>query len=127
MLPQNFKTAADLNIPEKERVALTYVLGVLERGEIAPQNFDMGCPWVVHECGSIGCIGGYVGTAMGVPSITDYVYRYQRSGALSQLYFPRLPSGKLHELAPITIDQAAAALRSFLTTGDACWNQTLAT
>jgi hypothetical protein len=65
MLAQNFKTPAELRISEVAFTALVTVLGMLDRGEIAAEEFHMGDWWERgHDargrfCGSVGCIGGW--------------------------------------------------------------------
>lgn len=144
MLARNFMTAEALDIKEKEYNALVSVLGRLERGEIGHKNFDMACPmrslWTTttdfdggvlftsrtEECGTAGCIGGYVAVEMGVAP-ARYVYESDKRSGLGRLYFPRDEgAGRLvdciHSIAP---EEGAHALRNFLTTGEPCWDEVL--
>jgi hypothetical protein len=145
MLAQNFKTAADLGIEDVEFDALTKVLGMLERGEIKhteimPRDFDeftfdpVGLDfrfnmdtWVSHadECGTVCCIGGSAELIGKLPPgrLLDKAtsgHRTPVSLALFRLFYPDKSPEK------VTPAQAALALRSYLTTGDANWAEALA-
>lgn len=120
MLAQNFKTAEDLGITEAKVGALIKVLGRLERGELnhsfeinTPTGFNMANYFATAECGTIGCIAGWADSIlperehfMGVPW----------KDKLAELFHggenPR----------SVTPEQAAIALRSYLTTGEARWD-----
>jgi len=124
MLAQNFKTAEDLEVSEKHYVAMVQVLNALERGELVhvrdvdydcetPNAFNM-TEW---QCGTAGCIGGWVRKYSGdggdkFDTTTD---------ALWDLCYPSM-AGKYED---ITTEQAAYALRSYLTTGDSRWPEAL--
>lgn len=127
MLAQNFKTAADLGIRDAELASLVAVLGMLERGELEHEQhyrsttepgvtFNMATWHREHDCGTVCCIGGAAqiisGAEWDVAAITDR----GRAMALAQLFYP---IG--YDMALITTEQAAQALRSYLTTGNARW------
>ncbi len=120
MLAQNFKTAADLRIADVELDALIKVLGMLEREEIAPEQFNM-----CRYCGTACCLAGWAYIASGeiaFPEVADNTPRSPAHGndGLSTLFCSRLGLG-----LRATPSQAAIALRSYLTTGDANWAEAL--
>ena len=131
MLAQNFKSAADLGITEPQREALMKTLVLLEtgklihvpvpsyrgRGEKFSHMFNMAAWRRGTECGTIACIGG---TAELVGNTDFGVWQVLFNKALRRLFFRRLffPDN----LSDITPTQAATALRSYLTTGNARWD-----
>lgn len=135
MLAQNFKTADELKISEEELSAAISVLGMFERGEIvhqtpisnfrdwdaetpiAKRSFNMACSGVQADCGTIACIGGWMAVLMGYQGkgINAYVNSTRADSTLYPLFWLRTD-------IRITADQAATALRSYLTTGDARWD-----
>jgi hypothetical protein len=134
MLAQNFKTA-DLGIKDVEFEALIKVLGMLEREELKhcvsgpnyamePNGFNMG-DWCTRrgECGTVACIGGWV-AIITEQDPRDYVK--DAKGHLRELYYP--PQGAKGEMlfGEIKPPQAATALRSYLSTGEANWAEALA-
>ena len=139
MLAQDFKTAEDLKISEAEWSAAISVLGMFERGEIVHQppkeydwgsetpiaahSFNMECSGVVADCGTIACIGGWIAVLMGRRGgdINEYV---NGTGA-DNLPLYGLFWGKTDP--EVTAEQAARALRSYLTTGDARWDLAIQT
>jgi hypothetical protein len=135
MLAQNFKTADDLDITEKQKDALCKTLVLFETGKLThvppssngdeeatfSGHFNM-CNWSAkHRCGTIGCIGG---TAEMVGQVSfGYIYGLTNL-PLKDLFLP-------NEVEPsqwgnITVDQASRALRSYLTTGAARWDLAVA-
>jgi hypothetical protein len=134
MLAQSFKSAADLGITEPQFDALRKTLVLLETGKLrhvpAPDNyqwsgtdfsfkFNMGS-WrrdaAGGECGTVCCIGG-TAELVGNVDFSD------RAGALDDLFYAKdCPIN----LTAITPAQAATALRSYLTTGDARWDLAVA-
>jgi len=135
MLAQNFKAANDLHITEEQKAALCKTLVLLETNKlthVAPSSegddeatfsghFNM-CNWAArHGCGTIGCIGG---TAEMVGQVSfGYIYGIQHH-ALKDLFLPS--DVPLPQWGNITTAQAASALRSYLTTGDARWDLAVA-
>lgn len=128
MLAQNFLSAEALGITDAEREALRTVLGMLERGELPQRTnwplkglmFDMSDFLFEDECGTAACIAGHAHLASGRRVFQDWVQgdvpEGHGSSALHELF---LPAPWL--LCKITPEQAAVALRSFLTTGAAKW------
>jgi hypothetical protein len=135
MLAQNFKTAADLQISNDELSALIKVLGMLERVELIhgtnplassarkPNEFNMGAT-LTTRCGTIGCIAGWayhISNGEAFPEIVkgdmgDWTVRNKK---LRDLFGIGRSCGSLFSIQP---EQAAAALRSYLTTGDSRWD-----
>ncbi len=141
MLAQNFKTAADLDISNKRYVALLGVLGMLERDEIrhAPNIthglaygrkprvkqcfFNMDDIFARVDCGTSACIAGsadfffkagFTGGSGLVDGLPENLIDLFCPGAVSQSQWKH-----------ITAEQAATALRSYLTTGEANWADAL--
>jgi hypothetical protein len=120
MLAQNFKTATDLKIKDAGLSALIKVLGMLERGEIEAEKFNMetvGQP----DCGTAGCILGWTRT-IGI----DEFFGLAVSACLPPLNKPLSALFYTGNAFGATREQAATALRSYLTTGDANWAEALA-
>lgn len=119
MLAQNFKTAADLGISDRELDALIKVLGMLEREEIDEAHFNMG---IVGEpdCGTSGCLLGWTRVADKDVFFTLVCKAclFPKNEGLETLFY----SGEAFDAAP---SQGAAALRSYLTTGEANWAEAL--
>jgi hypothetical protein len=128
MLAQNFKTAADLGISDAELDALIKVLGMLDRGDLVhvgpqdqskPNGFNMSPVLRHNECGTVGCIAGWVKVISG-EFINETPMRRDQRDAWGGLI---MPPG--YDWSCITIEQSATALRSYLTTGDANWAEAL--
>lgn len=131
MLAQNFKTPAKLRITDAEFEALTRVLGMLERGElvdatcqtrsgepdIIPNGFCMHWSGTQTDCGTVGCIGGWVAVLMGV-NMNDYV-NTKFSPNLRELYWFSAAYNKA------TVATAAIAVRNYLTHGEPRWAEAL--
>jgi hypothetical protein len=135
MLAQNFKSAAELKITEAQKEALMKTLVLLETGKLkhVPYSndmlrlngssvegkafdgfFNMACSFAAADCGTIACIRG---TAMMVSGVD---------------FPPCKEPAQLHDLFyhwagddPDDV-QAATALRSYLTIGDAKWHEAVA-
>lgn len=142
MLAQNFKTPADLNIPDLWFESLVKVLGMLERGELVHTPtaemevvfaervtpvaglFNMNRWSVSFECGTVCCLGG---TA---EAVGGFRFSTKLPRALDYLFHPGRTSRKILHRAggydSITTDQSAMALRSYLTTGEPRWAEALA-
>ncbi|MBR1122148.1 hypothetical protein JQ628_11535 [Bradyrhizobium lablabi] len=130
MLAQNFKTAEDLDITEPQKDALIKTLVLLETGKLVHDRghfqaaereemgtinrFSMRLVFAKGDCGTVGCICGIAETLGGEGIGTRYGH------ALDNLFCP--PSKIVGNWANITPAQAATALRSYLTTGDARWD-----
>ena len=137
MLANYFKTPADLQITDVEHNALVNVLGMLEREELAfgkryedtdqimptsIKTFHMNITYSKSRCGTVACIGGWAAILMGRDPI-DYVQgrgSWPLPEELRKLFWPG-DSGSL-----ATRSQAAIALRSYLTIGEANWDDALA-
>lgn len=141
MLAQNFKAPADLGIEARWFEALVKTLGMLERGElrhtataelkplcserVSPEAglFNMNRWSVKFQCGTVCCLGG-------------------TAEAIGQFRFSGMPKKLIHLFHPgkednanlsrlggyeaITTEQAAIALRNYLTHGEARWAEALA-
>lgn len=127
MLAQNFMSAKRIGMSDRELDAHIKVLGMLERGELvhvndAPQGerFNMSDCGTINECGTVACIGGWVALCLGRKSQRTLVnYVHSVTGPREELYFPHFH----HPVMPhkITPQQAAHALRNYLTTGKPGW------
>jgi hypothetical protein len=133
MLAQNFKSAADLGITEPQLDALRKTLVLLETDRLVhaptsdtvmPNGYDFTghfnmAEWSgKHDCGTVACIGGTAELLAG----SDLGFRYcagPKYQAVNDLF---LGHGLQVPLSTITPSQAATALRSYLTTGDARWD-----
>lgn len=129
MLAQNFMTAPDLKIRDDERDALVKVLGMLERAELVympllepfgPNGFNM--TWVRNwtKCGTVCCIKGWCQTIGGIELFNPIAGRKTPTAALQLFMY----SDDRRE--NVTVEQAATALRNYLTTGHANWDEVLA-
>lgn len=144
MLAQSFKTAIELGLEDIELESLISVLGMLERGELKHVSFpdaalrtdegfrdavvgdcfNMARPEINLSCGTIGCIAGWArhisnGAAFGWAYNACNFY-HAGTRELCELFAPK------RNMDAIRPDQAAQALRSFLTTGKAHWKEALA-
>jgi hypothetical protein len=141
MLAQNFKTPADLKIEDRWFEALVKLLGMLERGELrhTPTSqikplcdervrpevglFNMNRWSVKFQCGTVCCLGG---TAEAIGG-----FRFSAMPeALTHLFHPGHDGWSiLHRIGgyeTITTEQAAIALRNYLTFGEPRWAEALA-
>lgn len=140
MLAQSFKSADQLGITEPQKSALMKTLVLLETGKLTHVTGDLNVKSVHSElytghfsirawaadtdCGTVRCIGG---TAEAVGHVK--FDNWSHGGA----HFPEHPRHRLYNLfspplptsawGAITDAQAAAALRSYLTTGNAKWHE----
>lgn len=140
MLAQNFKTADELEISEEQHDALRKVLVLLETGKLRyvpyeqldfspgehvfSGHFNMTTFGDNHACGTAACIAGTAQLISGVKFVG-----MDRPEGLSDLFYAESldHSGPDDPLDKITVDQAARALRSYLTTGDARWDLAIST
>lgn len=118
MLAQNFKTPMDLGLSDPEFDALFKVLGMLERGEIEPEQFNMS-----RWCGTICCI---IGHARNLDARAFSGPILDRDVALRQLFGAGTVGRRKIGLSDIAPTQAAIALRNYLTHGEARWDEALA-
>lgn len=100
MLAQNFMTDEELGMTDEELAAHVAVLGMLERGELvyapvplplprdhpqSPKMFNMAEAGYRSECGTVGCIGGWVAMLLGVK---PHPYVFAAFGRRMALYYP---------------------------------------
>lgn len=140
MLAQNFKSAADLGISEEQKDALAKTLVLLETGKLTHYTeelehghargrrkfsglFAMDSWAGAHECGTVACIGGTAEIIGGVRFGSDFSSGLNNTG-LHNLFCPK--EIRIEFWRNITTGQAARALRSYLTTGDARWDLAVA-
>lgn len=140
MLAQNFLTPADLKIKDDLHAALIQVLGMLERGELIharsvfnapciftyaykekiPSLFNMN-NWCLKpedsSCGTVMCIGG------ACEAIMKREIKEVYTPGLLGLFHPHDVSSDYWE--DITVEEAALALRNYLTTGKPKWKEVL--
>jgi hypothetical protein len=140
MLAQNFKTATDLHISDVELLSLIKVLGMLERDELIhgetpiasiprqPNEFNMAAS-LDNRCGTIGCIAGWACHISGGEAFPEIIkgeiedWALRSNKQLLSLFGIGRPCGSLYDITP---SEAATALRSYLTTGDAKWHEAVA-
>lgn len=139
MLTNNFKTAAELGLREDVYQHLIGTLVSFEGGEIAydptmhtqPKGFNLGALVVHHDHGVCGCIFGWTAMAAGleapllgqVPKETlGEALRYLGTATmnLTELFFG--PIDREWSLEQVTLPQAITAIRNYLATGNASWN-----
>lgn len=133
MLAQNFKSAADLGLSEPQLSALQKTLVLLETGKLrhvpSPTLYTSGgtdfsfkfnmAAWSRDgdgECGTVCCIAG-------TAELVGRVDFCERLAALDELFYANNCD---KNLVAITPTEAATALRSYLTTGDARWDLAVA-
>jgi hypothetical protein len=132
MLAQSFKSATDLQISDVELSSLITVLGMLERCELVHEEymyndtprgnkFNMGIALTEASCGTLGCIAGWayaVSNRKAFPEIvSDNGWDRHNKGLIKLFGIGE----NTYNLSTYTTDQAAIALRSYLTTGEAKW------
>lgn len=137
MLAQSFKTAQELGLTNHEFESLVSLLGMLERGEFKyiphesitsdiwpppdkelgtlPIPFNMGNYYASSECGTVVCLAG------ASDSIFDTRFVYKSTGAYEQNKLYDLFHPSVQGRDEVTPDEAAIALRNFLTLGDPRW------
>ncbi len=131
MLAQNFKTAKELGLADVEVEALVTVLRMLEREDIAREEFHMG--HFRHECRTPACICGWAHHISGGKAFPELSARqqgpiilYRRvsdSPSIIELFRLTATSGSGGEITPA---QAAIALRNYLTCGEPRWTEAMA-
>ncbi len=139
MLMQNFKSADELGITEPQFDALRKTLVLLETGKLQHAidfeyrdgdgalqftgHFSMDDWGALASCGTVACIGGTAELVGKLEPDELYVIATRDTNpALRGLFYPDLDMNWDN----ITPDQAATALRSYLTTGDAKWHEAVA-
>lgn len=132
MLAQNFLSAPDLGILPVERDALVTVLGMLERGELQndpvpmrpsfKNGFHMG-PMIVRSGENVcACIAGWANIVSDGRAFTDE-YRILELVVAKNDGFVQLGTSNMRNA---TVEQAATALRNYLTTGWPRWDEVFA-
>lgn len=141
MLANNFMTPSALAISDAEFDALVKVLGMLERGEIPNDQFNM--RRVQHPCRTPACLCGWANhvsagrafplEAQSRPSLfpslftktTTYGPRWKElPRPVLQLFgYGGRPTDPVYAASP---SQAAIALRNFLSRGEPRWDEALA-
>lgn len=138
MLMQNFKSASDLEISEEQRSALIKVLVLLETGNLVHVSVDYKTcsPYYDHlsfcglfnmsdwisnrECGTVCCIGGAAELVGGVSFASNVATHATHT--LRRLFYPK----GVDDWNAITSEQAACALRNYLTIGEPKWESVVA-
>ncbi len=140
MLAQNFKSATDLGLNEKQHAALVTTLGMLERGDLAysdecdadagwsgkpPSHFNMGAWSIEARCGTVCCIGG-TAEAVGNLKIKELWDLAEQLGSVGKRHLYDLFFVPMYDdYETIAVDKAARALRNFLTHGEPRWAEVL--
>lgn len=110
MLQQNFKTAAELSLPPATYEGAIKVLGMMERGEIKPEQFTMMSAHITRQINGVmqcqSCIAGWV------HQVTNTI-----PGGLP--YNLVCPTG--YQYDKYSLEQAMHALRTYLVTGTPEW------
>jgi len=85
------KTAAELKITDAEWLALQSVAAGLASGSCTEENgkiFDMHVTCSPHACGTVACIGGWVGIEMGMTVGGADTYVRNCAESIYPLYYP---------------------------------------
>lgn len=120
MLAQNFKTPVDLRISDVQFETLVKLLGMLDREEIPAENLVMDTVW----CGTAGCLCGWAQRISGGTAFKVTPDGVQPPRRLDTLFMMNISGDEIRRLH-IRPDQAAIALRSFLTTGSPNWGNAI--
>jgi hypothetical protein len=126
MLANSFMTAEALGITKAEQRALVRVLGMFERGEISREQYSIGS-LSAPSCGTPACIRGWARhVAPGTFQVTE-----EHPAELRRLFFllsceDNRRVSSLPRFDPRNPQQAAVALRNYLTTGEPRWAEALA-
>jgi hypothetical protein len=136
MLANNFMPPSALGLSDVEFESLVKLLGMLERGEIADEQFTM--RRVQHPCRTPACLCGWANHISGgrafpleakpgatVFSSTVYAPRWREMPRRLQDLFAYggRATDPVYAASP---SQAATALRNFLTEGEPRWAEALA-
>lgn len=134
MLAQNFMKSKALKITDKEHGALIAVLHALDRGELkhrnhakpdGPNGFNMGRLRNEMACGTVACLKGWAQTFAGKEDVFD---SFRMTSAVADLFMYQCidrPETMKWNREKVTTDQAAHALRNYLTSGAARWGEVL--
>lgn len=130
MLAQAFKSANELGITDEELTALIRVLGMFERGEVKrarahtpaiPNGFNMSSLSHTDRCNTVACIKGWAQIVGGEHLFSSYPSTKNDALYTGLFLYSKRIRFRINEPA-----QAATALRSYLTTGDAKWHEAIA-
>lgn len=157
MLARTIKSAAELGISDIEHESLLKVLDKLERGELvhargvykdvlsrpAGESFNMADYLSVEDCGTAGCIAGWMHLVSGgvcykrlnfwtqgmldynkvaLPHLIPMVRFNLIPDALNELFHVARADVDLEDITP---DQAAQAIRNYLSMGEPRWEEVL--
>jgi hypothetical protein len=110
LAPTPFKTSDELGISESQHSALVQLLHKMERGEIDDDDFDMS-DWKRCICGHAAKLGGN---------------SWYTQSSLKRLFVPTVPRGRQRLFyAAIKVEQAATALRNYLTFDNPDWHEVM--
>lgn len=106
-----------LGLTEAELAALIEVRNDLATGRIKAPNFCMSSACYREGCGTVACIGGWMGLKLGMDErkARDFV----DNPRLEKLFYPY----GIMSWGQITPSQAVRAIDNFLATGDPNWSQ----
>ena len=141
MLAQNFKTADELGLEPDHYEALIKLLGMFERKEIEHRELVKGdaftdycLPWrspdkdfkfnmttyAAHSsCGTVMCIHGW--TQMLAGRMLPHPYEVKAAKLPRLSYYQLCHPDNKDDWNALGVEESAAALRSYLTTGASDW------
>lgn len=139
MLAQNFKTASYLKITRRQFEALCKTLVLLETNKLVHTptrnssslpfkeatftgHFNMDAWSVVYRCGTVACIGGTAELVGGLERQSMHNAAMSNVQLYNLFYLSHNNRYDNNSFSKVTTAQAAVALRSYLTTGDARWD-----
>lgn len=114
-------TAKELGIRQWELDSLVVVADKLKSGGIQPKNFDMHmCIEEGEECGTVCCIGGWVGYISDYCKTSSEINYYVSctKDKIKSLYYPP----NYFDWRDITVGIATKAIDNFLGTGNPQWD-----
>lgn len=143
------KTADELHITQAEKDGLVWVRDGLRAGKfkhidedkgeypLGQNGFNMSIASKSYECGTVGCIGGWVWVHMNIERLMQdggvwylssadnhdadtYLYQKGPDCHLHHLYFP--PGSNYDAITPL---EAAQAIDNYLNTGDPDWESVI--
>lgn len=133
MLARTFKTATDLGISENVHDGLISTLLFFESGEVPQFNMRYYFRRIseAHPCKTPSCIAGWASTfssdiKRGLDRGWSHNYFVHIPDSLARLFGLGWASNRLDEIGKATLEQGTTALRNYLTTGEACWEEVLA-
>jgi hypothetical protein len=135
-MSMNFMTPEQLSITAPQHAALVKTLALMETGkmlhvnkerisekagEVFTGHFNMNVWNRVSHCGTVCCIGG---TA---ELVGNTLFPIPINVQLEDLFYPPVAECRYETYDNITVEEAAQALRNYLTGGDPMWWQVLGT